>query len=64
MLERKIIALQLLLGAKNLLDMDNAAFATWLIDQAQEIAPQLFEDGEADREDEVEAIMATVGRVN
>jgi len=51
MLERKIIALQLLLGAKNLLDMDNAAFATWLIDQAQEIAPQLFEDGEAEADE-------------
>lgn len=64
MLERKIIALQLLLGAKNLLDMDNAAFATWLIDQAQEIAPQLFEDGEAAQDDEPETTEAASGRLN
>lgn len=56
MLERKIVALQLLLGAKNLLDMDNAAFATWLIDQAQEIAPQLFEADEEDGDDEHRAL--------
>ena len=52
MLERKIVALQLLLGAKNLLDMDARAFAIWLVDQAQEIAPEMFEEGEDD--DEIE----------
>ena len=56
MLERKIIALQLLLGAKGVLDMDARAFATWLVDQAQEIAPEMFEADEDEDENDIGAL--------
>jgi hypothetical protein len=56
MLERKIVALQMLLGAKSVLDMDARAFAIWLVDQAQEIAPEMFEEGDADDADDVQVI--------
>jgi len=58
MLERKIVALQMLLGAKSVLDLDTQAFARWLIDQAQDIAPEMFEDAADDDEDEADELRA------